>query len=120
MAADGLLSQYSSLGLVTLKENVWPAELGLNAPQDLVAFVAGDGGLVENYGVFEALRRGVARLAVHVNCQTPLSSASAWDPCVATLCQLVNLCGNVFLIVFCNDRQSRKRVCKRPAPLQVK
>jgi hypothetical protein len=92
MAAEGLLSQLTGSTLLLVDENVWPVDEPSDTEAEAAAaalapvpasssassskrhgggddlnftsMLVGDGGLMENFGVFAALRRRVPRLAV--------------------------------------------------------
>jgi hypothetical protein len=87
MAPEALFAEYGpTTNYVVIGGDIWPADEGVNVydPNDNddgnnnhTKMLLGDGGDLDNFGIYSSLRRGVSRLAVFVNTETPLNIS--WD-----------------------------------------
>mmetsp|Transcript_10363 Transcript_10363/g.12570 ORF Transcript_10363/g.12570 Transcript_10363/m.12570 type:complete len:651 (+) Transcript_10363:90-2042(+) len=88
MAPEALFAEYGpSTDYVLIGGDLWPADEGdiVYDPNDNddgdnnhTFMLLGDGGDLDNFGIFSTLRRGVPRMAVFMNTDTPLNNS--WDP----------------------------------------
>jgi len=77
MAPTAAFEQITNSSVLLINETFFAVTDPVGSEEDMVC---GDGGIVDNFGMFSMLRRGVSRIMVFVNSETPLASNETWDP----------------------------------------
>ena len=79
LAIAGTFSQFTAGTSSLVKEQLWPFNFGSDAANP-TEMILGDGGIVDNFGIFATLRRRLPRVTVFVNTMASIMPAADWDP----------------------------------------